>query len=471
MQQAKREYLALTPSHKDCELFAHLLPRIAEDRGQEDEQHREAFQEQLWNELKEASEMKTKGPKPALCRWYSWVDSHKHWKGYWHMRLLLLYLWGLGCGVITQNTAAQSFSLVGLPKVTWTEKKETMKEAKDKAQRVRSKGKTQLHVSLLILMNSLILRKANCVYETLQEMRLFHGLQVKECSTSAGNLSWSIGMAAGSFLAPLLGSWRVLYDPGCLKRCGFLTSQAAFNKVTAVNEPASTLEQEEAWAEWLMLVLVHLTRVRFRHLLFYVEGPGLLAGVLSEDKALQDRTLAALKQTWEAWQQTADLNHPALVKARARCWLSRPVVQRVFESMASLDFEGVPEVTLGLVRCMFQFVSTKVIEDAFQRLRFLEQRAQANKVVSPQRMWQTLITKKVLTQVHHWPAVSHEDVGEKRLLEELPRMPPPRVYKPQTRKTVLPLHKVVSTKSEVPPLASSPWFVLCSLFFNACGQP
>ena len=74
-----------------------------------------------------------------------------------------------------------------------------MKEQGAKAAQIRAKGKSQLHVSLLILMNPLILRKSNMVFEALQAMRGFHGLQVQECKTSLGNQSWSAGMALGSF--------------------------------------------------------------------------------------------------------------------------------------------------------------------------------------------------------------------------------------------------------------------------------
>ena len=108
LQQAKEEYLAMTTAD-ECPLLAHLLPFIASDKGKEQEAHTAAFRTSVWQELQEASQLSSKGPKPALCRWYSWVDSHSHWKSWWHQRLLLFDLWGLGAGVVTRGIHDQSF--------------------------------------------------------------------------------------------------------------------------------------------------------------------------------------------------------------------------------------------------------------------------------------------------------------------------------------------------------------------------
>ena len=72
---------------------------------------------------------------------------------------------------------------------------------------------------------------------------------------------------------------------------------------------------------------------------------------------------------------------------------------------------------------MFAFGSTKPIEDGFQRLRVLEQRGQANQVVSCQRAWACLINRRILSQVHRFPEVDFSTVGLKRYHENLPKEP------------------------------------------------
>ena len=96
---------------------------------------------------------------------------------------------------------------------------------------------------------------------------------------------------------------------------------------------------------------------------------------------------------------------------------------------------------------MLELLQTKV-EDAFQRLRMQETQGQANRVVSYDRMWATLVHKKLLSSLHKYDEVNMEETGWKRTLEDLPRRPPRALYLPHKRKPVLPLHHVMSDKQE-----------------------
>ena len=185
VQEAKADFLAPT-NRESCLLFQEMLPLIAQDKGRPQDCHKEDFQVAMWRELQEASQLRSKGPKPALCRWYSWVDSHDHWRECCHQRLMLLYMWGMGCGVVTKGTGAASFTLSVLPQAIDAAQKETMKDQAAKAARIRAKGKSMLHVPLIILMRPLVLRKAGVVYWSLQPMMAFHGQQVVKRHTVQG---------------------------------------------------------------------------------------------------------------------------------------------------------------------------------------------------------------------------------------------------------------------------------------------
>ena len=106
------------------------------------------------------------------------------------------------------------------------------------------------------------------------------------------------------------------------------------------------------------------------------------------------------------------------------------------ESLSSSEFAAVEPVTQGLVRCMFSFISTKVVEDAFQRLRFLESRGQANRQVSSERLWYQLINRGILNRIHGFDEGPDLDVGGCRLYEGLPRRPlPPATAPPRGRRS------------------------------------
>ena len=97
------------------------------------------------------------------------------------------------------------------------------------------------------------------------------------------------------------------------------------------------------------------------------------------------------------------------------------------------------------VECMFSDGSTKIVEDACQRARFVEDRRQANKTVSPQIVWFSLIQRRVASSVHRFPEADFQKVPD-RVAVTLPKVPDKKVYLPRKAKTGLDLHSFVSTK-------------------------
>ena len=452
LQNAKEEYLALVEG-RACQLFQHLLPFVARDQDREGELGPEDFQAEMWNLIKHAKQLTSKGPKPALCRWYSWLDAHRYWSKWYHIRLLLFLYWSMGCGLLKKNTIGQGFGLTTLPQKGAYEGKETMREQAAKQARVNAKGKNRLHVSLMILMNPLVHRRANVAYWVLQSMRDFHGRGIIECETPEGNREWSCRMAEGAFLQPLYDSWQILSDPVRLEACGFLCSLTTAARA-GYTEGGPLEEDEGSWATWIVFLLASLTRNRLRHLLFYQKGPGLLAGLLAGDADRVQECLGRVGRLWRAFVGAADANCGLQVGARKKSWMARPLIAEIFSALAEAGFERVPEEILVTLRVMFSMVSTKCIEDGFQRLRVQETRGQSSRVVRLDRMWHTLVTKGVLSRVHKFPEISFRDIGEKRALEELPRQPPQSLYKPSSRKPALKLHDVSSEAQAVIPAAT-----------------
>ena len=108
-------------------------------------------------------------------------------------------------------------------------------------------------------------------------------------------------MSQGSWVEPLVDSWRLLWDFKRMRACGFLTTIAA--KETNHYSHGSPLEEDEsAWVAWVVVMLIALTRNRIRHLLFYTWGPGLLSGLLHESPAAKSNTeeVAGLVESLEA---------------------------------------------------------------------------------------------------------------------------------------------------------------------------
>lgn len=377
---ARQDYVSLD-RRETCPLFKKLLPQVARDCKRESEANSDAFSKEMWGQLSTKNKLLFKGPKPALSRWYSWADCHRHWSEVHHLRLLIFIIWGMGAGLLARSGKDDSLQLCSAPPPEpKPEEKVTMREAEAKAARLRGKGKNLLHVALKILQNPNIKRKADIVGQALAAMRSFHGDQIRECRTPDGNLKWSIGMADGSFVKPLADAWGLLNDKVRLYDCGFLTS-ANTCKECGYFEGEGLEELEASWTGWMVTLIAHLTKHRFRHLLFYTRGPGLLAALLSSQSEVRHRCLEALSAIWKGWSMCGDKPVPGEREARRKSWLARPLARLLLNRLHSLGWKEVPGDVIAIVRSSFSMVSTKLVEDAFQRLRFQEARGQAARTV------------------------------------------------------------------------------------------
>ena len=169
---AREDYLALTkPS--ECPLFQKLLPEVAREAGRESELGAPEFAAEMWAALSSRRELLFKGARPAISRWYSWVDCHKVWSKVSSLHFLVFLIWGMGSDLLKKNSSAASLQLCAPGASTDDSKKETMRDQHQKAGRLRAKGRSLLHVSLLVLQNVNVRRKAEVVYQSLQAMRSF----------------------------------------------------------------------------------------------------------------------------------------------------------------------------------------------------------------------------------------------------------------------------------------------------------
>ena len=161
-------------------------------------------------------------------------------------------------------------------------------------------------------------------------------------------------------------------------------------------EDDSGYSAEHGWTMWLLHLLASLTRHRMRHLLFYTHGPGLLAGLLSDEPTSLRRTQAEIKHFERGWQRSSDCAQPAQVAAKSKSWMARPIIRYMMERVSASEEGTVHDSVLQILDGMFAMVTTKPIEDGFQRLRVQEQRGQSSKTVTLDRMWHTLVTQGVL---------------------------------------------------------------------------
>lgn len=137
--------------------------------------------------------------------------------------------------------------------------------------------------------------------------------------------------------------------------------------------------------------------------------------------------------------------------------MQQPVCKLLFQGLDAANWESVPPPVAAHLRLAFSFGSTKICEDAFQRLRVQEQRGQSNQKVRLARVWHTLVAKQLLGRIHGFCEVDYQAVGLKRYYEDLPKEPARGVYRQKGHKPVLPLHTVTGDTPEARRLISPLW--------------
>jgi len=229
----------------------------------------------------------------------------------------------------------------------------------------------------------------------LDAMRAFHGDQVVRCKTVGGCILWSAEMAGGCFAERVIKAWAFLEDLALLRKCGWHLSTRDCSRHGWFSDSLQVLaEEEEDWCLWVVRVLCSLTRNRLRHLFYYTLGPGMLAGLLHPDAAVVTSTLTRLRSIRLGYKASCNLTHPAAVSASKNAWVTRHMLAKVLRMLDTAGWKEVHTEVNAVLRSIFSMVSTKLIEDAFQRLRATDQRGQCSRVVANDRMWHVLVAQR-----------------------------------------------------------------------------
>ena len=168
-------------------LFRGMLPLIARDRQEEHLLGSPEWAEARWTDVVSHPVFANAGPNFTLCRWYSWDECFEYWDRWHHTRLLIMLYQGLVEGLITSDVQTLTLKLEGLQKND-PGARQTMREAKATAQKVRAKGKNNLHVSILVMLLPNLQRKWRVLHKALAPMKKWHGEQVRSCQSVDGTL-------------------------------------------------------------------------------------------------------------------------------------------------------------------------------------------------------------------------------------------------------------------------------------------
>jgi hypothetical protein len=445
IQGAAREYKSQAGAIDDP-LFRRFLPKIAADRMEGDMVTDPLWVQERWADLGRTRATESKGPKMALCRWYSFQDCFRYWDPHHHTRLLCMLYWAISSDLLTEESESRSLALKPLKIISEAEKV-TMREARMKTTSLHAQGKNQLHVATLVLLNGNLQRQGRLAYTMMTHMRRHHSHQTESMRSPAACWKWYAEMACGSALEPLLGTFRALADPAELQYMFFALSPAELPLASGAELGGPLTEDENRWATDALLLACHLTWHRLRHLMWHLEGyPGQMAFCLSADPGHVAQGLDIMRQTKVVWDAAQESGIPRAKKSAAKNYMNKEVVKLAFSWVGASGYTMVPSALQEVCKTLFRAGGTKVVEDCFQRMRVKESRGQISLAVSPGSAWFSIIQQQVLGKVHSFKEVQYNRCSYQRYLQELPRKVPANVFHPRSHVAKLPLKDVVGDK-------------------------
>ena len=119
--------------------------------------------------------------------------------------------------------------------------------------------------------------------------------------------------------------------------------------------------------------------------------------------------------------------------------------ERCFELVGETGYKALPPAVLEGISSIFDAGQTKVVEGANQRLRRAETQGQSNQVVSNNRAWLNPVQHQVLSKIHSYPEIDHNDASE---LAVAGHKLDAEIFKPSSSKGALPLRAVMDSKKE-----------------------
>lgn len=210
-------------------LFLSQIGKIATERGEAHRVMDDGYAEQLWAEMQELQAMRWKGPKMALCRWFSWHGCFRFWRTCWSMRALVMMYWGLNMGYLTEEPGTSILRLAGIlrepNKNTSTSQAETMREAQAAQNKLYKQSRNQLHVATIVAIDKDIHDTSIVIHLCCRSLHAWHANGLREVRSPQGSIAWHARQAAGECLKPVSDCFRILTDLSLLSEMGPATSK------------------------------------------------------------------------------------------------------------------------------------------------------------------------------------------------------------------------------------------------------
>lgn len=417
LREATSLYQSLATPHS-CPMFAGLLGQILHDRGEDERIAEDGIADEVFSTLGDT--ISSMSIKASMCRWFGLVESGENYSRAWHTRLLIHIFLLQQLGILTNSlmtrvglslSASKDIQAGDLAKGTTARDVESVRQ-------LGAKCRNSLELVTMVLLDPMMYQSLTIILAVLRPLRAFHSEQSKRLRSTKEALEWYIEQSLGKGFDILRQLAEMTSDHGVLFVAGIGKDSVDANaKNRSCSEDPKVL-REDKLADMFAGLIVALISRRLQVSFWYTHGlPGSFPKLL--DLVEGARFLVHLKSCYEDYLAMKSLNYPFWKKLTARSPFNLILVQQIVEIAKGSGWT----ITEGLLHVVRQAWSTmgasKIIEDAWQRERFQEERDSVNRRVQLGKVWMNLVIKKVLPEVHRFEEIPYEHQPIGRGLKDL----------------------------------------------------
>lgn len=305
-----------------------------------------------------------KGPKAATSRWFSYIHAAHFWDEHWHTRLLLILFAGIrkgwarsladvwctstgspsapapgnvgdpvpiagecaadegkdgplpsaGAAAASSDAAAAGSAKPGPASVA-----QAQREAKAATQEQRGRSANTMHAVARLLCNPELLSQIRLITLATRPLTVSNADTFYMLKGYDGNQKQYVMWASWSWLPEIIDCIKTGGDVGGLGRAGLIADFSS-RRVRELNTRMEPVLADDALFLQYWNLVFSLARSRCSSMTRYSCGfPGLLAGLLSEDRSQVAATFASWKELHEAWTVAAGRKEKVVVEALYTC--------------------------------------------------------------------------------------------------------------------------------------------------------
>lgn len=272
----------------------------------------------------------------------------------------------------------------------------TVKDSNSELRKVRNQCHNTLHFCCLVLANRFTSQITDSIVVTCRAANEFFDLGITECRTRMGSVHFHVRLCQGGFKNIIGQMFKDIHDPASLHAIKLLPVEEAGCAEAAAVEQDSYL-CNMMFSLWMATsASMLLSTMTYSHRL-----PGLFLSLLAPGEDDRRDALQRLHEYHDRLREAEDRSHiDPWVKQFlfALVWPNLSFVQELLTMLFEVSFEELTDEIRTAIRAYGNtFLSSKVDEDAFNRLRAREGAHQAEQLGRLGR-WHVAASSQLLTE-------------------------------------------------------------------------